>query len=783
MEDLIQHTSSSHSSSIPSDQIASLVDMCKKSTPTQISQCPLCNWPEKGEEVEKDALLNHIAKEIHSFSLRALPWADDHGEESQERIHNSSRRVQNWLFGRDSQQTNSQETPSFAKTASGPEYFEQNSYFAGSSRDSSSSEPDSDGSRQLELEELRKNGELGADESHQDDEAQSAGQKTQHDEGLGSSADSNLSGDLKPPPDLQQFKTPREKINALIAWFDQVMIPRCEQYVAEPPGDSETQYDEYRKLREAIFTHVLGRADEIKPDEKYSLRRDRRILLERVKKTLTNLESTVDEKHKADEQCPHPECAGHAFKDLKAHMLTHQVDRPEKCPVVTCEYHVKGFSRKYDCNRHALTHYKGTIVCGFCSPAETLVKKVFERVDVFKRHLISVHDVEHTPPNSRKDVLNKGLKFASDATGKCSICSMTFSNAQDFYEHLDECGLRAVQKQSNGAEIVPSYDAEADADTISFALDHDQTIYNRVLIQILPALSGNEILLLHQAYKDRVKLDGKGVSLAKHLQQKLGTSSFGKVCHATALGRWESEAYWISRYYEESPYRRELLIETLVGRSNNAVRQIKECFRNPQYQSTLEHSVRSKLREGNFQKAVLLVLEERRQDDNELYDPRLVDQDVTDLYHALHSHEDGETAMINIIVTRSNTHLRVMLNMYERNHGEILMVAIRAKSNNLVGEVLTHILNGAINRPRRDAVLLYQAIREPPTSDYRSDLIISRLVRLHWEPQHLEQVKNEYSRRYQELVEEAIAEQLASPEERDWRDFCIELVRSSAASK
>lgn len=34
-------------------------------------------------------------------------------------------------------------------------------------------------------------------------------------------------------------------------------------------------------------------------------------------------------------------------------MLTHQEERPEKCPIASCECHIKGFARKYK-NRHAL---------------------------------------------------------------------------------------------------------------------------------------------------------------------------------------------------------------------------------------------------------------------------------------------------------------------------------------------------------------------------------------------------------------------------------------------
>ncbi|EXJ57056.1 hypothetical protein A1O7_07400 [Cladophialophora yegresii CBS 114405] len=160
--------------------------------------------------------------------------------------------------------------------------------------------------------------------------------------------------------------------------------------------------------------------------------------------------SHVDEDGSEKGRCPHPDC-GKVFKDLKAHMLTHQAERPEKCPILTCEYNLKGFARKYDKNRHTLTHYKGTMVCGFCPGSGSPAEKSFNRADVFKRHLTSVHGVEQTPPNSRKrspSANNRKLSsYCQDATGKCSTCSATFNNAQDFYEHLDDCVLRVVQQE------------------------------------------------------------------------------------------------------------------------------------------------------------------------------------------------------------------------------------------------------------------------------------------------------------------------------------------------
>lgn len=110
------------------------------------------------------------------------------------------------------------------------------------------------------------------------------------------------------------------------------------------------------------------------------------------------------------------------------------------------------------------------MVCGFCPGSGSSAEKSFNRADVFKRHLTAVHGVEQTPPNSRKKnspSANSGKKltgYAPDATGKCSTCSATFSNAQDFYEHLDDCVLRIVQQEDPAEAINAQRLAEVEDD-------------------------------------------------------------------------------------------------------------------------------------------------------------------------------------------------------------------------------------------------------------------------------------------------------------------------------
>lgn len=125
-------------------------------------------------------------------------------------------------------------------------------------------------------------------------------------------------------------------------------------------------------------------------------------------------------------------------------------DGPEKCPILSCEFHRRGFARENDRQRHVLTHFKGVVICPFCLLSDSDAEKTFFRVDVFKRHLTSVHSVEQIPIHRRGQ---SGLFTTSarepasqyeDGSGHCSVCSATFANAQEFYEHLDDCVTRFV---------------------------------------------------------------------------------------------------------------------------------------------------------------------------------------------------------------------------------------------------------------------------------------------------------------------------------------------------
>ncbi|RGP67462.1 hypothetical protein FLONG3_8510 [Fusarium longipes] len=301
------------------------------------------------------------------------------------------------------------------------------------------------------------------------------------------------------------------------------------------------------------------------------------------------------------------------------------------------------------------------------------------------------------------------------------------------------------------------------------------------LIEILPSLTHDQVMKLRTDYKAIVKTgsERKGVNIAKHIRSRLKDEDplLMKACYSVALGMWESEAYWANFWYQGDKTRRELLIESLMGRTNAEIRYIKDAFTDKKYDNSLTKCMKEELKEDKFKKAVLLVLEERRMEEYDHYgrllpiDYALVDQDVADLRRSIKSERGGETAMINIIVLRSDSHLRAILQEYERQYRANFARDALKKSGNLVGELLAHILNGVINRPVRDALLIHHATSASRKDGLRRELLISRLVRYHWDPHHMRAVKQAYRERYGRGMRDAVRDATSG----EWGEFCGEL--------
>jgi hypothetical protein len=157
----IAHTKQEHLETILEDQIPLLAPMSKRLIPTDITACSLCNaWPPKElGGVDREALINHIAEEVHAFSLRALPWPPDDDEAgSEEWGSDAMQTVQDWLMRWDLTYPDATERPPYnrqQKTHDPSHYFRSHPYFAENCGDDSSSRGDSDDSAASHLRSLQ----------------------------------------------------------------------------------------------------------------------------------------------------------------------------------------------------------------------------------------------------------------------------------------------------------------------------------------------------------------------------------------------------------------------------------------------------------------------------------------------------------------------------------------------------------------------------------------------------------------------------------------------------
>lgn len=226
------------------------------------------------------------------------------------------------------------------------------------------------------------------------------------------------------------------------------------------------------------------------------------------------------------------------------------------------------------------------------------------------------------------------------------------------------------------------YDAEKDALALHEAISHHKIDVDTICY-ILPSLSHDQIVELRKEYKKHVKVQGRGINVAKHMKMKL-SGNFGKAVYICALGRYESEGYWANFWYQSHVSRRELLIESLMGRSNAEIRLIKDSFKDKRYGDDLVRCMEKELKPDKFRTAVLTALEARRQEENEVYPREYIDKDVNILNKCLTVKEGGESAMLEIVVQRSDAYLREILKTYERRYGTNFAREALRKSNNLV---------------------------------------------------------------------------------------------------
>jgi hypothetical protein len=203
---------------------------------------------------------------------------------------------------------------------------------------------------------------------------------------------------------------------------------------------------------------------------------------------------------------------------------------------------------------------------------------------------------------------------------------------------------------------------------ISKALSPTTVADRAPFLRFLPLMDHDAILNLRTEYKKLVQSGWKGVNVAKHIRRKLGKDPFGDACYLTALGRWQSEVFWITAFCDDSETgytHEEFFIGPLFDRDASEIKAITQTFKSKRYMNSLERFIRNRVKLAIYREAALLALEGIQDSAS----PDMVAKDIEDINAALDDRFELARKVMPIILARNRSHLLSVWQGYKDRYG------------------------------------------------------------------------------------------------------------------
>ncbi|MCJ1478168.1 hypothetical protein MMC13_006844 [Lambiella insularis] len=187
-----------------------------------------------------------------------------------------------------------------------------------------------------------------------------------------------------------------------------------------------------------------------------------------------------------------------------------------------------------------------------------------------------------------------------------------------------------------------------------------------------------------------------------------------------------------------------LLNDVVIARSNADLNAIKHAY-HASYNRTLESAVSNDL-SAKTQRLFSMVLMANRREESRPVLPHEVDGDVI----ALHGATEGkfgtdELNVCSILSNRSDGHIRAIALAYNAKYALPLEQVLKKEFSGHMQVALIQMVRAASDPVMRDAVLIEDCMKNMGTKD---EMLVSRIVRSHWAPDHMDQVRKAYKMKY-----------------------------------
>ncbi|KAF7912682.1 uncharacterized protein EAF01_001703 [Botrytis porri] len=290
------------------------------------------------------------------------------------------------------------------------------------------------------------------------------------------------------------------------------------------------------------------------------------------------------------------------------------------------------------------------------------------------------------------------------------------------------------------------YDGREDAQKLRKAMKGFGTD-EATLIEVLHNKGPLQIEVLRQAFSDTFKR-----KLLADVESET-SSYFREGLAAIIRGPLIQDCHLLYSAMDGVGTKEKYLTEVLMGRSNADINAIKSMYQR-RYKRSLAGDIKGDLSmktEDHF----LMVLEANRNEESAPVIPRDVDRDVASIWNATEAIRGHDAKTVcEIFTKRNDAQLRAINHTYQQQHGKPLEWVIKKKFSGHMEDALLYQLRSASDKAMRDANLMEESMKGFGTKD---KLLVARVVRCHWDPKHMDQVKGAYQHAYRRSLASRIS--------------------------
>ena len=222
-------------------------------------------------------------------------------------------------------------------------------------------------------------------------------------------------------------------------------------------------------------------------------------------------------------------------------------------------------------------------------------------------------------------------------------------------------------------------------------------------------------------------------------------------------GPLDQDVFLLNKALKGAGTNETLLNDILLARSNADLHAIKQVYHTT-YNRTLEQDVQDDL-SAKTARLFSMILSATRQEESAPTIPQYIEEKVVELHRATEAKfGTDQLTVCSILSSHSDGQIRAIAHAYQSKYHTTLEKTLTKEFSGHMKHALVQIVRAATDRAMRDAILLEDTMAGIGTRD---EMLIYRVVRLHWNSEHMGQVKGAYKVKYEKELRVRIQKEIS----------------------